>query len=183
MQNSTQEDTQAWYRQFWPWFIMVPPVCAILGSAITIWLALSNPPQLAVADYSRIEEINAENRQLTEAANAMGLTALMQLEQFDGSTNRYVSVTLSRTAGAALPGEILLVLTHATKPEFDRSTLLVLDGNRYRGSADFPAGKYNVQLEDVDRNWRLSGQLYRGVNSLSLGSLLPESLPLETQAN
>jgi hypothetical protein len=36
-------DTQPWYRQFWPWFLIALPGSTVIGCAITIWLAVTNP--------------------------------------------------------------------------------------------------------------------------------------------
>jgi len=171
--NSQDTDTVVWYRQFWPWFIMVPPFCAIVGSMITIWLAVSNPPQLAVEDYSRIEEINARNVQLTSKAVELGLTAEARLLKLDGSDNRDVKVVLSSdtTEAAEIPSELLLRLTHATKPEFDRESLLVLDSSSgqpvYRGTVEARAAKYTIQLEDLAGTWRLTSELYGNAESVA----------------
>jgi len=168
MSNNT--DTEAWYRQFWPWFIMIPPFGAIVGCAITIWLALTNPLQLAVEDYSRIDEINEQNYQMEAAAEAMGLSARLQLDQLDGSNNRNLSLYLASTGNTELPGQVLLVLTHTTKPEHDRSTLLVLDGERYRGTVDVNLGKYTLRLEDIDKQWRLSTTVFDSVQTVTIGN-------------
>ena len=37
-----------WYRQFWPWFIIALPACAVIASFITLWLAVSRPDYLVV---------------------------------------------------------------------------------------------------------------------------------------
>jgi len=169
----TDSDTVAWYRQFWPWFIMVPPACAILGSAITIWLAMSNPPQLVVADYARIEETNELNRTLGVAAESMGLEAVVQINQLDGSNNRDLKVVLSHDGSVQLPAQILFRLVHATTPGFDRNVLLVLDGKVYRGTVDLPADKYVLQIEDTDTSWRLSGEFNARMKSVALGNPAP----------
>jgi len=165
-----EKDAPVWYRQSWPWFIMVPPACAILGSAITIWLALSNPPQLVVEDYTRIEEINELNRRMSEAAQALNLTATVELEKLAGGNGRNISATLQSNDSAALPTEILLKLMHVSSEAFDRSTLLVLDGDTYRGTVDMQAAKYTIGLEDTASTWRLSGVLTAGKNSVALGN-------------
>jgi len=32
-----------WYRQFWPWFLIFLPACAVAGSLYSAWLAVSHP--------------------------------------------------------------------------------------------------------------------------------------------
>lgn len=36
------EDGRPWYREPWPWILMAGPALAIVGCAITIYLAMTN---------------------------------------------------------------------------------------------------------------------------------------------
>lgn len=36
------EDGKPWYREPWPWILMAGPAIAIVGCAITIYLAMTN---------------------------------------------------------------------------------------------------------------------------------------------
>jgi len=52
-----------WYRQFWPWFIIALPTSAVIGSFVSLWLAVSNPDHLIVTDdeYQQIKsELKAQ---------------------------------------------------------------------------------------------------------------------------
>jgi hypothetical protein len=52
-----------WYRQFWPWFIIALPACAVIASFITLWLAISRPDYLVVDEdeYRRVKsELKAQ---------------------------------------------------------------------------------------------------------------------------
>lgn len=42
-----------WYKQFWPWFLMIPPAAAVIGGIATIIIAIINADELVVADYYR----------------------------------------------------------------------------------------------------------------------------------
>jgi hypothetical protein len=44
------EQDLPWYRQFWPWFIIALPASAVIGSFVSLWLAVSNPDQLVVTE-------------------------------------------------------------------------------------------------------------------------------------
>ena len=37
------ERERPWYRQFWPWFLIVLPASAVAGSLYSAWLAISHP--------------------------------------------------------------------------------------------------------------------------------------------
>lgn len=44
-----------WYRQFWPWLLMVPPAAAVFGGFVTLYLALATPDPLVRDDCARPE--------------------------------------------------------------------------------------------------------------------------------
>lgn len=58
--HSSQSADQVlpWYRQFWPWFIIALPTAAVIGSFISLWLAVSHPDYLVVSDdeYQQIKD-------------------------------------------------------------------------------------------------------------------------------
>jgi len=58
--QSPQAADQAlpWYRQFWPWFIIALPTAAVIGSFISLWLAVSHPDYLVVSEdeYQQIKD-------------------------------------------------------------------------------------------------------------------------------
>ena len=51
MTNPT--NSKPWYRQLWPWMLMIPPAAAMIGGAITLYLALSRPHELVRDDCYR----------------------------------------------------------------------------------------------------------------------------------
>jgi hypothetical protein len=66
MVNQAQppEPPPPWYRQFWPWVLIAIPALTVIASAVTLWLALSNPDYLVVDDveYQRIRnEMRAQD--------------------------------------------------------------------------------------------------------------------------
>jgi hypothetical protein len=43
-------DARPWYRQLWPWLLIVPPAAAVIGGAVTLYLAISRPDVLVHQD-------------------------------------------------------------------------------------------------------------------------------------
>jgi hypothetical protein len=43
-------DARPWYRQLWPWLLIVPPAAAVVGGALTLYLAVSRPDVLVRQD-------------------------------------------------------------------------------------------------------------------------------------
>ena len=43
-------ETKPWYRQLWPWLLIVPPAAAVIGGAFTLYLAITRPDALVRQD-------------------------------------------------------------------------------------------------------------------------------------
>jgi hypothetical protein len=43
-------ETRPWYRQLWPWLLMLPPALAVVGGGITLYLAVTRPDVLIRKD-------------------------------------------------------------------------------------------------------------------------------------
>jgi hypothetical protein len=50
-QAEQHPDYRPWFREPWVWLLIALPVTAIVGCAITIWLALSHPDYTVVDEY------------------------------------------------------------------------------------------------------------------------------------
>ena len=37
------ETARPWYRQFWPWLLIIPPAAAVIGGILTLYLAITRP--------------------------------------------------------------------------------------------------------------------------------------------
>jgi len=75
-----REDTEPWYRQFWPWFIIALPASAVIASFITLWLAVSNPVTLVVNDE--------EYRQLKSGLKAQVVVEENRKDETGGSDSK-----------------------------------------------------------------------------------------------
>ena len=136
-----RRDTGPWYREPWPWLIMVLPVTAIVAGAVTLWLAVRSNDGLVADDYYR--QGLAINRSLArdERAGALELAARLRIVQ------DAIEVTMSAREGAVLPPELRLKLAHATRPRMDRTITLAGDGALYRAPLGaLAAGKWQVSI-------------------------------------
>ena len=39
-----------WYRQLWPWLLIIPPAVAVIGGGLTLYLAITRPDALVRQD-------------------------------------------------------------------------------------------------------------------------------------
>jgi hypothetical protein len=42
-----------WYRHVWPWLLIIPPLGAVIGGGITLYLAVTRPDVLIRKDCVR----------------------------------------------------------------------------------------------------------------------------------
>ena len=143
-----------WYRQRWPWLLMIAPASALVGGVFTLWLAASSNNSLVVDDYYR--EGRAINQQLArdDLATRLGLSATLRANAAGGE----IVVELgARLEDPDPPATLSLRLVHATEAALDSGLQLAHEGGgRYRGAGMLPAnGRWIVHLEDPGRNWRL----------------------------
>lgn len=159
-----------WYRQRWPWLLMLPPLAAVVGGVITIVLAVRSNDGMVVADYyKRGLAINAELSR-SERAAELGLVAEVQA----GGEAAGDAVYLRLRGAQALPAEAALRirLIHPGRGGADREAML----GRVAADADGRSAEYRgawgeaVELHAAvawrvvieGREWRLDGGLAPG---------------------
>jgi uncharacterized protein len=144
-------DTQPWYRQFWPWFLIALPASVVVAALSTAYVANRDADDLVVQDYYK--DGLAINRQLEkeERATQLGITASLH---FSGDL---VSVQM---AGPVTDTELHLLLSHPMEADRDFTvTLLRVSPNLYSGTlAHVVAPHWHWTLEQPRENgWRLDG--------------------------
>lgn len=140
-----------WYREIWPWLLMVPPALAVAGGLAMLYLATQTPSALVVEDYARIEELTSERFARDREARRLDLSAELSFENGAGR----IEVTLEAPALGELPSALTLALRHATDPSADRDLNLVRRGERFVADAELAPGRYLLELMPEDRTWRL----------------------------
>jgi uncharacterized protein len=159
-----------WYRQRWPWLLMVPPLAAVIGGIVTIVLAVRSDDGVVAADYyKRGLAINAELSR-SQRATDLGLTAEIRA----GGEAAGDSVHVRVSAQQRVPSEptLRIRLVHPGRSGADRVAVLArvsaeADGRsaEYRGAWDEAAElkasvAWRVVLEG--REWRLDGGIAAG---------------------
>ena len=149
-----------WYRQPWPWLLMIAPAAAVVGGIFTWWLAAHTNHSLVVDDYYR--EGRAINQQLArdDEAARLGLSATLANAAGPGGATAGGGVVLElagKPGEAGWPQALTLRLVHATEASLDAELRVAQEGiGRYVGAGVLPAsGHWIVHLEDAGRHWRL----------------------------
>jgi len=152
--NAIEAPAAPWYAHRWPWLLMLGPFLVILAGGYTIWLATVRQDALVVGDYYRQGKAINQDLRRERAASRLGLSLALR---YDAAGSRL----LGTVAGAerAPHGPMTLRLVHSTRPEKDIVLPLVADAEG-RFAVSLPMlemARWQVLLEDQQRNWRLSG--------------------------
>ncbi len=157
------DERRPWYREFWPWFLMLFPAAAVVGGILTFRIAADSDDGVVDDDYYK--QGLAINRVLArgEAAAAVGLRGEAQFG--DGNVSLHLTGRLE-----PWPQRVVLRILHPTRAGMDQTVSLNRqDTGRYEGRCRAPGpGKWKLMLEDEDRSWRLVGQLNPGRRQAAL---------------
>lgn len=158
-----REDTEPWYRQFWPWFIIALPASAVVASLYTVSLALRSQDSLVTAAPDGMDVIAERHRQAEARAAELGLEAALFVDVDSGA----IRLTIDGNEDVALPPAVELLFSHPTDVRRDRRATLSAAPPGEDGALTWagfvtpvPEGRYYVVLtppEDAARPWRLNG--------------------------
>lgn len=149
-------NTERWYRQFWPWFLIALPASAVIAGLVTVYIAIRGADDLVADDYYR--EGLTINRRLEKEQRAAELELSPRL-QFSGDNVRVM------VDAPGDPQELLLHLSHPLDAERDFSTRLsrIAPGS-YIGRLSVPVSpRWHWHLLPArDVQWRLDGVIQPG---------------------
>jgi uncharacterized protein len=157
---------QPWYREPWPWFLILLPMSAVVASMITIWLAVKSADGLVEDDYYKqgigINKILDRD----QAAENLHLGANLAID----GTGKILTVKFTGNL-KTMPETLLLSLLHPTQAGHDqRITLQKRSAGVYiAASPSLSNVRWRVILEAPQGGWRLAGQWFAGKQIISLG--------------
>ncbi|QYJ80711.1 FixH family protein [Shewanella aegiceratis] len=144
---------QAWYKQFWPWFLIILPLCAVFASVNLVLLAVENKDSLVSEDYYKDgKAINMDLRKIKHAKQ-LGLQFELHLTQDE--------LTLTQHGGEPYTAALNVSFYHPTLQEKDFAEVATADGNQvYHIALNSPLqGSWEVRLEGFDGTWRIQKRL------------------------
>ena len=153
-------DSKPWYRQFWPWFLIVLPGTVVVAGLSTVVIAVRHADNLVVDDYYK--EGLAINRKLTLDRHAAEQHVTARLAM--GGTRLMVQLPLDLDS---YPSELQLLLQHPTDSKQDLRLVLANQGaGHYTYTLDTPLdGRWYVTLKSFTgdtadaHDWRLKGEI------------------------
>ena len=151
-----REDTQPWYRQFWPWFLIMLPASVVVAGISMVFIANRGADDLVVDEYYK--DGLAINRKLEkiEQAASLGVSAYLA---FEGDQ---VVVT---TEGPVTDAQLQLHLSHPLEADRDFTVTVVQSTpGEYRGRLVAGVGPrwHWALVSDGEPAWRLDGSISAG---------------------
>ncbi len=143
-----------WYRQRWPWLLMLGPALVVVGGINLGWLAYSRQDAMVVDDYYKQGKAINQDLRRDRVASSM---RLVFDARYDPAAGR-LSGTLQGADGP-MAAPFRLHLAHATQPEKDLKLDVQPDGAG-RFSVALPLlerARWRVVVEGDKRDWRLAG--------------------------
>lgn len=142
-----------WYRQRWPWLLMLGPAVVVVAGSYAGYLAFMRQDAMVVDDYyNQGKAINQDLRR-DRVATALALAFNAHYDAASG-----VLAGSLRSAGMPLGQACRIYLAHATLPQKDRILNVVPDaaGEFSVALPALEAGRWQVVVEGERRDWRLS---------------------------
>lgn len=154
--HAPREDTQPWYRQFWPWFLISLPLATVIAAMFTINLAIETNDGLVKDDYYKEGLAIHMDAARVETARQLGLAGQLELV---GDGQR-VQVRLNDAAIGNIDS-LTLSLSHPTRPNHDQLVVLTAQGDRlYAGDIEpLAPANWRIALAPPANDWRIGGRL------------------------
>ncbi|QBF84606.1 cytochrome C oxidase Cbb3 [Shewanella maritima] len=142
-----------WYKQFWPWFLIVLPMCAVVASVTTLKIAMDNSDSLVAEDYYKQGKgINMDLKKIKHA-KTIGMQYLVTVDDHQ--------LVLSQQGGPEYGAALTVDFFHPTLEDKDFEVLATADakGNYKIALQESISGPWEVRLESFDGKWRIQQRI------------------------
>jgi len=155
MNDNGNTTSQRWYREPWPWLLMLGPFAVIVAGIVTAYLAIRSNDGLVEDDYYK-QGLTVNQR---SARDRRALDLAIKAELVLGGNGDRIRVMLHARDQDRLPPALVLHVAHPTRPGLDQKLALRAEGGGvYSGSLVPLHGRWHIALEDDKQEWRLVGE-------------------------
>ncbi|WP_104040197.1 FixH family protein [Vibrio hyugaensis] len=143
-----------WYKQFWPWFLIILPLTVVVWTVVTVVVFANNSVSLVAEDYyKKGKGINIDISKMNVARD-LGLNATVS------SDKNTVVIAFNKGELPHFPA-LTATFTHRTLPDRDFAKLLTADakGNYRLTPEDSIQGPWFVELEPHNKEWMIQGRV------------------------
>lgn len=152
-----------WQREPLVWLVIAIPLLTVFAGITTVVVANRGADSVVVDDYRKEGLAINQDPRRDDAARRLGVAA----EVTAVDTALHVVLAPGR---AAPPERLVVLLSHATRADFDRMSTLErgADGEYRAVVPPLPGGRWHVEVSPADREWRLTGEFTNGATALAL---------------
>ncbi|ENM5742718.1 hypothetical protein CGT92_12340 [Vibrio metoecus] len=143
-----------WYKQFWPWFLIILPLTVVIWTVATVIVFANNSVSLVTEDYyKKGKGINIDLSKIN-IAKELELHATIQSE------GNNVLIAFDKGQLTHYPA-IQAMFAHRTLPDRDFSQLVTADAQGiYRVKLDHELqGPWFIELTPHDAQWLIQGRI------------------------
>lgn len=152
---SASQDIKSWYREPWPWLLMLGPFVVVVAAIYTAWLAVSTSDGLVAEDYYKQGLSVNKTIASSEEAKRLGLAVSLRLTE-----GGFIVRLKARDKSFAPPPSLVVTLSHPTRAGLDQTQVFKREGDAYTGKLRLPrSGHWLVLVEDEPKSWRLMGNV------------------------
>ncbi len=153
------------------WFVVGLPLAVVVAGFVTLAIAIRSSDVVVRDDFRKEGLAIYADPGRDAAAAALGAAAALTVDAASGSIRVELSV-----ARGQLPDALVVVLSHATRAEYDRMVTLRLADGAYSGhTAALPPGHWYVEVTPPERGWRLRGDFRDAADAVRLTA--PPAVP------
>ena len=155
-QTTQPEKPIAWYKQFWPWFIIFFPASAVVAGLITVGIAFKYSDSLVKDNWYKDGKAINQRLDKQKRAKALGINALITLDR----DKKHLALTLDNVDGLQ-SNSVNVSLFHPTQPEKDREyqAYYTPQGQFVIQLQVIPSGFYHIAINPKNTEWKLTGTL------------------------
>ncbi|MFV8824031.1 FixH family protein [Thauera sp. WH-2] len=153
--QSTEHPVQPWYRQGWPWFLIMFPAIAVVAGIATLVIAARTFDGMVVDDYYKEGRAIVQTIGRVEHARELGMRAALKVRSSS------IRVELGARDAASLPQRLLVTVAHPTRGGLDQVVIAERADGAYEARlAPLSTGRWLFVIEDETRSWRMDGSAY-----------------------
>lgn len=143
-----------WYKQFWPWFLIILPLTVVVWTIVTVIVFSNNSVSLVAEDYyKKGKGINVDLSKI-HVAKDLGLNAAVS------SQGNEIIIQFNKGKLDHYPA-IQAMFAHRTLPDRDFSQLITADakGNYKITREDEMQGPWFIELTPHNGEWLVQGRV------------------------
>jgi hypothetical protein len=141
---------KVWYKQFWPWFLIIVPITSMVLSFSMMGLAFNGEDSMVIDDYYK------EGRGINLKIKKLDQAKILNISTKTQIFSDYAEVIFVSGAPES-DGALTLDFFHSTQEFKDFSIVLLRDANGiYRAPLTTDvSGKWQLSLHPFDENWKI----------------------------